>query len=103
MTQLLVTPEKLDQTANEFEGIYGNANQTIQAMLDIVNALSSKWEGEASSAYQQQFRMLDTDMTKLRAMIKEHVDDLRQIANIYRKSEADNVSLSSSLPLDAIN
>ena len=53
MTTLLVTPEKLEQTANEFEGIYQNANNTIQAMLDIVNGLSAKWEGEAATAYQQ--------------------------------------------------
>lgn len=101
--ELLVTPEKLEETANSFETLHGKVNSTIQNMMDIVNNLSGKWEGEASSAYSGQFRKLDNDMTQLRNMIKEHVSDLREMASTYRKAETDNVTASNALPVDSIS
>ena len=103
MTQLLVTPEKLVETANRFQGIFQNASNTVAGMMNTVKSLSGKWEGEASTAYLNQFNKLDTDMTKLKRMIQEHVDDLIKIADVYRKAEEANASAASGLPFDAIN
>ncbi len=103
MTTLLVTPEKLLETANYFQGIFQNANNTTAQMLNTVRSLSGKWEGEASSAYLAQFNKLDTDMTRLKRMIQEHVDDLSAIAAKYKDAENANAALSSSLPIDVIS
>ena len=103
MTNLLVTPEKLLETSSRFQGIFQNATTTIAAMMDTVRNLSSKWEGEASTAFLNQFNKLDTDMNKLKRMIQEHIDDLSQIAKTYQQAEEANVSLSTGLPLDAIH
>ncbi len=103
MTNLLVTPEKLIETANRFQGIFENATNTIAQMVNTVKNLSGKWEGEASTTYLNQFNKLETDMSKLKRMILEHVDDLIAIAEQYKKAEAANASLSSGLPLDAIH
>lgn len=101
--ELLVTPEKLEATAGSFESIHGKANTTIQNMMNIINGLSGRWEGEASSAFTNQFRKLENDMTQLRNMIKEHVSDLREMAQAYKKAESENTSASNALPTDSIS
>lgn len=103
MTNLLVTPEKLVETSNNFQGIFQNASNTIATMMDTVRNLSAKWEGEASTAFLNQFNKLDGDMTKLKRMIQEHVEDLLKIADVYKKAEAANAQMSSKLPFDAIH
>ena len=99
---LLVSPEKLEATASNFDALHGKVSNTISEMMDTVLGLASGWEGDAASEYIYKFKSLDSDMTQLRNMIKEHVADLREMAQVYRKAENENTTSSNALPIDSI-
>ena len=99
---IMVTPEVLEATANEFGGIMTQVQSIANQMVDQVNGLGSKWQGEASTAYINRFRMLDDDIAKLAAMINEHVSDLNEMAKRYREAEIKNMEESNSLPGDVV-
>lgn len=101
--QLLVTPEKLMSTANEFNSIGTGVQSLTQEMLSIVNALKSGWVGEASNTYTSKFNMLDDDMAKMFRMISEHVTDLNEMARNYQMAEQANIETASALAGDVIS
>ena len=56
----------------------------------------------AVSTYVNKFNTLEDDMQRMRNMVREHVDDLREIAGAYRQAEELNESEAQSLPSDVI-
>ena len=59
----------------------------IEQMKDLVKNTSSSWEGEAGNTFRNKFNELDDDMTRLKAMINEHVSDLQEMATRYEQAE----------------
>ncbi len=100
---LLVTPEELEKTSNELEGVQGQVDSITQQMLDEAKNLATIWEGDAATAYITKFNSLEDDMQKMRNMVREHVGDLREMAGLYRNAETVNESEAQSLPSDAIS
>ena len=99
---ILVTPEQLESTANEFNSIMTQVKGLANNMTDQVNGLSAKWQGEASTAYVNKFNQLNDDIERLSAMINDHVTYLNEMARVYRDAEQANEELSNSLAGDVI-
>ena len=100
--QILVTPEILVSTADEFNTIMGQVQGLASNMTDQVTGLSAKWQGEASTAYIEKFKQLNDDIAKLAGMINEHVTDLKDMAKVYADAEKANVELSNTLAGDIL-
>ncbi len=94
---LLVTPEKLISTSEEFNTAMGQVNSLTTSMMDLVHGMSGAWEGEASSAFQNKFNELQDDIQKMSNMIKEHVTDLQQMAKTYQTAEQKSQEISNAL------
>ena len=99
---LLVTPEQLESTAHEFNGIMTQVQNLASNMTDQINGMGAKWQGEASTAYINKFNQLQDDINRLSAMINEHVTDLNDMANRYRTTEQKNEDLGNSLASDIL-
>lgn len=100
---LKVTPEKLISTASEFKNQGTKIRSLTQQMLQIVNSLSSGWEGEAQKAYASRFKALDGDMAQIQLKINEHVTDLNEMAETYKRAETFNTTNINGLSSDYIN
>lgn len=100
---LKVTPEELQTTAGEF----GSKGNTIKAqtdqMMEMVQNLSASWQGEASNAYLNKFKNLQTDIDKINRMIQEHVKDLNEMAEGYKQAENANMEHSQGLSDNVIS
>lgn len=101
--QLLVTPEVLESTASEFSEVSTQVMSLTDQMLTKVTDLNSSWQGEASDAYIKKFTELRDDIERVNGMIKEHVSDLTEMANIYKTAEQENVEIANALAGDIIS
>ena len=99
---LRVTPEQLEQTAGEFSSKGTTVGNITSQMTQLVEGLSSVWEGEASTAYLTKFRQLDDDIQKMIRMVQEHADDLNEMARVYREAETANQDEIQELAGDVI-
>ncbi len=99
---LLVTPEQLRSTANSFSSNMSSVQRATNQMLDLVSQSSRYWEGEASASYRNKFNQLRDDIDKIHRMIREHVDDLNEMARVYQAAEDANKATSSRLSGDVI-
>lgn len=93
---LLVTPEKLQETASAMGAKAAQVQALHEQMIAKVNALN--WEGEAATAYKTKFQALESGMSKINAMIQEHVRDLNEMATTYSAAERTAQSAADSLP-----
>lgn len=100
---LLVTPETLISTAQEFSNMGTQVNTLTQQMIETISSLSGTWAGEAYTAYSGKFNSLNTDMTKIYNMITEHATDLQKMAANYQQAESINVETSAALQVDIIS
>lgn len=99
---ILVTPEQLESTANEFNSIMTQVQSLTTNMTDQINGMGAKWQGEASTAYINKFNQLQDDIDKMARMINEHVTDLNEMASLYRSTEQKNEELGNSLASDIL-
>lgn len=101
--KLFVEPEKLRDSAGNFE----NENTTIRNltsdMMTIIEGTRSIWEGNASTAYWNKFRSLQSDMEQIDHKIAKYVSNIREIAQNYDTAEATNESEAGGLATDYIN
>ncbi len=100
--ELLVTPQVLKNTSSSFGQSNRSISSTTSSMMQKVNSLRNVFEGDAASAYIQQFSRLQEDMTQISKKISEHVQDLQDMATNYEKSENQNVTKNKSLKTNYI-
>lgn len=99
---LKVTPEQLISASQEFEATGGSISNLTSQMTAIVTGLTSVWEGEAATLYQSKFQGLQDDIERLHGMIREHAQDLVEMANIYTTKESEVSTIAEALSSDVI-
>ena len=94
---LKVDSQVLKNTADSFKQPRESISSLTTQMIDEVTSMNGAWESDAQQAYCQKFKSLDGDMSQMILMINEHVDDLKEMAAQYEKSEASNTSTAGAL------
>lgn len=99
---LKVTPAQL----NSYAATFGNSATEVQDltrhMISTVCELCARWKGEASTMYHKKFHTLEDDMRRMFNMMKEHSEDLKQMAQNYAQAEDTNKGNFSGLAEDVI-
>lgn len=95
---LLVTPEKLLSTSEEFNSTMSQVTALTTSMMDLVHSMKGSWEGDAATAYQNKFNELQDDIQRIATMIGEHVKDLNEMGVKYLEAEKKSQEITNSLP-----
>lgn len=99
--QLRVNSQDLINASNDFSAKGQTVNTLTQEMLSLVSSLTGVWEGDAAGAYTKKFSELSGDIAKINNKIKEHVEDLQEMAQRYQAAEdsitESNTAMSSNL------
>lgn len=101
--ELKVTPQELNTTSSELNSKGQTVNTLTQEMLTLVAGLSGSWEGDASGAYTKKFSELSGDIGQINNKIKEHVDDLQEMAKRYEAAENANVEAHNAMSSNLID
>ena len=94
---LKVSPDVLKSTATAFNSSNQQIKNTTGQMMQLITSTCAKWEGEASRAYLNKFKGLEDDIQRMYNLIREHVEDLQQMANEYTQAENADIQLINSL------
>ena len=98
-----VSTDKLLTTASQFEASANQWNTKISSMLNIVNGLGSSWAGPAATEFRNKFRQHDQDRNDIVKLIREHVQDLKDIATNYAGNESDISGNIGGLPVNVVH
>lgn len=103
MERLVVTSSKLTSISDQFKALANQVKATTENMKSVVSSINSVWEGDAASAYMNQFTKLHEDMDQMYKMIMEYDTDLDEIAQNYNQAEKANEQLAQSLQTDVVS
>lgn len=85
--QIRMTPEKMRQRASEYTQQANNLQSIINKMDNLLRALQSEWEGNASEAYAQRFNELRPGFVKAKELIDEISTALKNTAQIVEDTD----------------
>lgn len=98
----LVTPEALVTQASQLSGIISDAEASIQNMEELLGKTSLYWLGEAAAAHRNAYREKKRMAEQSISGLYQHIENLLQMAGVYRDAElaADREALA--LPEDIL-
>lgn len=99
---ILVTTQELMNASSDFQTRNSTINDITGQMLTLVRNLSSQYEGEGATSFINRFNELEDDMQRISNMIKEHVNDLQEMARIYESTEKEVTEANSGIALPTI-
>ena len=90
------------QSSNALQGIIDqlvNLNGEFRRKADDIrmeqNTLTTKWEGDASKAFQENFHKEEINFVNFAAAIDEYIEALRRILAEYESAEARNTTIAT--------
>lgn len=99
---LKVTPEQLKSKAGEIQKQINSFENSWNQITQIIQNSKGYWVGDASNAHQKAYKDCQNDVQRIIKRLKEHPQDLMEMAGVYESSEQTAVSLAQALPADII-
>lgn len=95
MSKMNVTVTNLTSGADTLEQLNTQFKNAVSQLESLEGTLSSMWEGEANTSFRTAFNNDKAQMTEFYNVITRYVATLRQIANRYNQTEAQNTEIAS--------
>lgn len=99
---LRVTPEVLEQKAEEFSTILDGIRSSFDQILNISSRTKGYWQGEAGDQDRKGYASYEEEVQAVLKRLEEHPADLLSMAGIYRTAEKEAVSTNAALQTDQI-
>lgn len=96
MAEFRVSPQTLQQKAEELRGINSRFKSAIETLQQQEASLNGQWDGDAHDAFHSAFTNDVTRMTTFYSAVEEYVQKLNQIAQEYNKAEQINLSTANT-------
>ena len=100
--KLRVTPETLEQKADEFSGVVREIKTHFERLESIASKTRGYWQGEAGTRGRESYASYQEDITFIIRRLNEHPADLLEMAGIYRAAEEAAKTVSAQLKTDLI-
>lgn len=100
---LIVTPEKLKETAGEIAPIISSMAQHFSTLSDIMKRTAGYWLGDAGNHYREAYLEKEELIEEMIKRLEEHPRDLMIMGGVYKEGEEYNKKLAGELPGDALS
>ena len=84
---LKVTPEELQNAANQFKSQQAALQTAYLTMSDAVRSLDTTWNGEASEQFKSQFDAMYKNLSQTEEKMTDAIDELLKAHDIYEEAE----------------
>ena len=99
MNSITVTTRNLTARAGEVDELATEYMSHYEALLSDINTLTtSDWQGEDATAFRNQVEGFRQDFQKMRDLMGEYADFLREAANKYDSMQSNMINTIKGLP-----
>lgn len=85
--RILVTPEQLEQVANQFKSSSEQSQQMISRLQQQVNGLQGQWDGMTKQRFFTDFQNAQKQMNTYVQLLESINQELKTIANRFRQAD----------------
>ena len=94
---ILVTPEQLEATAGNIEGLAADYQSQYTTLYSKTNDLASTWQGEDNIAFVNQIAGFQDDLKNMHTLMLQYAEFLRASAKTYRTTQENVVANAKAL------
>lgn len=87
MQQIRVSPEELLRTATQVENQKDEYQMLYLKLFQLVDQLSTYWEGKDNLAFVNRIRFFEGDLRKIVVIMSQYSEFLRGSANAYHATQ----------------
>jgi WXG100 family type VII secretion target len=87
MTQIVVSPERLEAVARTFDDRKTETENVISALRGTMEALDAEWDGVAQNKFYAQWNEMIPKMNQFTNLLGEIASELRRIAQVFRETD----------------
>jgi WXG100 family type VII secretion target len=87
MTQIVVSPERLESVANTFDGKKSETENMISALRSMMDSLDADWDGVAQHKFYNEWNEMLPKMNQFTQLLGEISSELRRIAQVFRETD----------------
>lgn len=98
-----VSTDELEIAANAFDASRNKCVNLAKRIVTAGGALKGSWQGDAATAFYNKLVGIQGDIQDINKIINEHVQDLRDIANVYKQTEDTIKGQTSGLQSDVLS
>ena len=80
--------QELQARLTEYEQIADNIRNEVKALI-------TKWEGDASDAFEANFHKEESNLTNFAQAIDEYITALKAILSQYEQAESQNINIAN--------
>lgn len=90
--QIRISPDQMDQRANQYTQQANTVQDVISTMVSLLNQLQSEWEGSAAEAYAEKWEQLKPSFVAAKNLIDDIATSLHSTATSLRDTDANIAS-----------
>jgi len=87
MTQIVVSPERLEAVSSMFSTQKTETENILNLLISSMNDLEADWEGVAQNRFYTQWNEMMPKMTQFTSLLEEISSELRRIADVFRQTD----------------
>lgn len=81
--RILITPEQVDQVANQFKQSGEQSQQIVSSLTNAIQGMEGQWEGMAKQRFFQEFQEASKQMQSFVQTLNSISQELTAIANKF--------------------
>lgn len=87
MTQIVVSPERLNAVASTFDGKKTETENMINTLRSTMDGLDAEWDGVAQNKFYAEWNEMIPKMNQFTNLLGEISSELRRIAVVFRETD----------------
>ena len=87
MTQIVVSPERLNAVASTFDGKKTETENMINTLRSTMDGLDAEWDGVAQNKFYAEWNEMIPKMNQFTNLLGEIASELRRIAVVFRETD----------------
>jgi WXG100 family type VII secretion target len=87
MTQIVVSPERLEAVARTFDDKKAETETMISTLRGTMDTLDAEWDGVAQNKFYAEWNQMIPKMTQFTDLLGEIASELRRIAQVFRETD----------------
>jgi WXG100 family type VII secretion target len=87
MTQIVVSPERLESVARTFDSKKTETESMIRSLRSTMDSLDADWDGVAQQKFYGEWNEMIPKMNQFTDLLGEISSELRRIAQVFREAD----------------
>ena len=87
MTQIVVSPERLEAVAQTFDAKKSETENIIASLRSTMSNLDAEWDGVAQNKFYAEWNEMIPKMNQFTELLGEIASELRRIAQVFRETD----------------